>query len=410
MDTKRKIINDPVFGFINIPNEFIYKVINHPYLQRLSRIKQLGLASFVYPGAEHTRFHHSLGAMHLMSEAINQLRLNGHEITSEEKNAAMAAILMHDIGHGPFSHALEEMLVTGMTHEHISLMLMNRMNQEMNGQLDRAIAIFTNQYPKHFLHQLVSGQLDVDRLDYLRRDSFFTGVTEGNIGSARIIKMLNLRKDKLVIEAKGIYSIENFLMARRLMYWQVYLHKTAIAAEKMLANILNRVKLLLRQNIHVDMPEVLRYFLSQSIDRVCFENDPEALDQYTKLDDHDVWSALKSWSGHSDKVLSLLSRGLINRSLFKIEIESESFDKELLQSKIKYFCERYELKEEEDAAYLISSDMVSTNMYNEADDSIDILYKNGEVKDIADASDMLNIQLLSKKVKKYYFCFLRDSK
>jgi len=409
MDTKRKIINDPVFGFINIPNEFIYKVINHPYLQRLSRIKQLGLASFVYPGAEHTRFHHSLGAMHLMSEAINQLRLNGHEITAEEKNAAMAAILMHDIGHGPFSHALEEMLVTGMTHEHISLMLMNRMNQEMNGQLDRAIAIFTNQYPKHFLHQLVSGQLDVDRLDYLRRDSFFTGVTEGNIGSARIIKMLNLRKDKLVIEAKGIYSIENFLMARRLMYWQVYLHKTAIAAEKMLVNILNRVKLLLRQDIHVDMPEVLRYFLSQSIDRVCFENDPEALDQYTKLDDHDVWSALKSWGEHSDKVLSLLSRGLINRSLFKIEIESEPFNKELLQSKIKYFCERYELQEE-DAAYLISSDMVSTNMYNEADDSIDILYKNGEVKDIADASDMLNIQLLSKKVKKYYFCFLRDSK
>ena len=409
MDTKRKIINDPVFGFINIPNEFIYKVINHPYLQRLSRIKQLGLASFVYPGAEHTRFHHSLGAMHLMSEAINQLRLNGHEITSEEKNAAMAAILMHDIGHGPFSHALEEMLVTGMTHEHISLMLMNRMNQEMNGQLDRAIAIFTNQYPKHFLHQLVSGQLDVDRLDYLRRDSFFTGVTEGNIGSARIIKMLNLRNDKLVIEAKGIYSIENFLMARRLMYWQVYLHKTAIAAEKMLVNILNRVKLLLRQNIQIDMPEVLRYFLSNPVDRECFEKNPEALDQYTKLDDHDIWSALKSWTGHSDKVLSLLSLGLINRSLFKIEIETEPFSEEFLQKKIIYFSEKYDLKKE-DAAYLISSDMVSTNMYNETDDSIDILYKNGEIKDIAIASDMLNIQLLSKNVKKYYFCFLRDSK
>ena len=409
MDTKRKIINDPVFGFINIPNEFIYRIINHPYLQRLSRIKQLGLASFVYPGAEHTRFHHSLGAMHLMSEAINQLRLNGHSITDEEKNAAMAAILMHDIGHGPFSHVLEEILVTGIDHEDISLLLMKRINDDLEGQLEMAVAIFTNSYPKHFLHQLVSGQLDVDRLDYLRRDSFFTGVTEGNIGSARILKMLNLRNGKLVIEAKGIYSIENFLMARRLMYWQVYLHKTAIAAEKMLVNTLKRVKFLLQRNISVDMPEVLRYFLSQSLDRNSFEKSPQALDFYIKLDDHDIWSALKIWAEHPDKVLSLLSNGLINRSLFKIEIGTEPFNEVYLHEKVVHFAEKYELKEE-DAAFLISSAAVSTNMYSEADDSIDILYKNGDVKDIAIASDVLNIQLLAKNVRKYYFCFLRDSK
>ena len=409
MDTKRKIINDPVFGFINIPNEFIYRIINHPYLQRLSRIKQLGLASFVYPGAEHTRFHHSLGAMHLMSEAINQLRLNGHSITDEEKNAAMAAILMHDIGHGPFSHVLEEILVTGIDHEDISLLLMKRINDDLDGQLEMAVAIFTNSYPKHFLHQLVSGQLDVDRLDYLRRDSFFTGVTEGNIGSARILKMLNLRNGKLVIEAKGIYSIENFLMARRLMYWQVYLHKTAIAAEKMLVNTLKRVKFLLQRNISVDMPEVLRYFLSQSLDRNSFEKSPQALDFYIKLDDHDIWSALKIWAEHPDKVLSLLSNGLINRSLFKIEIGTEPFNEVYLHEKVVHFAEKYELKEE-DAAFLISSAAVSTNMYSEADDSIDILYKNGDVKDIAIASDVLNIQLLAKNVRKYYFCFLRDSK
>lgn len=409
MDAKRKIINDPVFGFISIPNELIYRIINHPYIQRLSRIKQLGLASLVYPGAEHTRFHHSLGAMHLMSEAINQLRANEHSITDEEKDAAMAAILMHDIGHGPFSHVLEEILVDGVSHEAISLMLMNRMNQEMGGCLDKAIAIFTDQYPKRFLHQLVSGQLDVDRLDYLRRDSFFTGVTEGNIGSARIIKMLNLRNDKLVIEAKGIYSIENFLMARRLMYWQVYLHKTAVAAEKMLINTLKRVKYLLARNISVPMPEVLHYFLCRSLDRSSFESDPKALDHYVKLDDHDVWCALKTWTDHSDKVLSLLSTGLINRSLFKIEIESEAFDKAYIQERIIHYAKKYEI-EEEDAAFLVSSDVVSTNMYSEADDSIDILYKNGEIKDIAVASDMLNIQLLSKKIRKYYFCFLRDSK
>lgn len=407
MDNKRKIINDPVFGFINIPNEFIYSIINHPYLQRLTRIKQLGLASFVYPGAEHTRFHHSLGAMHLMSEAINQLSYKGHEITPEEKDGAMAAILLHDIGHTPFSHVLEKTLVENVGHEAISLKLMDKMNREINGKLDTAIAIFKDNYPKHFLHQLVSGQLDVDRLDYLRRDSFFTGVTEGNIGSARILKMLDLRNDKLVVEAKGIYSIENFLMARRLMYWQVYLHKTAVAAEKMLINTLNRAKKLASQGIDLNISMPLRYFLSENVNEQTFQNDPSFCDYFLALDDNDIWCALKIWTKHPDKVLSLLSDGLINRKLFKIKIASEPFEEEYLKSKTEEFSKKYNISEE-DGRCLISSDIISTNMYSEVDDSIDILYNDGKIRDISCASDMLNIQLLSKKVHKYYFCFLRD--
>jgi HD superfamily phosphohydrolase len=409
MDNKRKIINDPVFGFITIPDEFIFRVINHPYIQRLNRIKQLGLAFYVYPGAVHTRFHHSLGAMHLMSEAIVQLRSNGHAITDKEKAGAMACILMHDIGHGPFSHVLENTLVSGIRHEEISLMLMHRMNRDMQGELDTAIEIFKDTYPKRFLHQLVSGQLDVDRLDYLRRDSFFTGVTEGNIGSARIIKMLNLKNDKLVVEAKGIYSIENFLMARRLMYWQVYLHKTAIAAEKMLINTLKRAKLLASQGVELNVTPNLHYFLYNSVDKKAFESNPAALDFFVDLDDNDIWCALKTWAKHPDKVLSLLSNGLINRNLFKIEIGLEPVSTPFLQDRINHFSEKYALSFE-DASYLISADEVSTNMYNETDDSIDILYKDGISKDISTASDMLNIQLLSKQIRKYYFCFLRDSK
>lgn len=409
MDRIRKIINDPVFGFISIPNEFIFRIINHPYLQRLGRIKQLGLASLVYPGAEHTRLHHSLGAMHLMSEAINQLRYNGHEISDSEKDGAMAAILMHDIGHTPFSHVLEEVLLQGMGHEALSLILMKNMNREMNGQLDCAISIFCDNYPKHFLHQLVSGQLDVDRLDYLRRDSFFTGVTEGNIGSARILRMLNLRNDKLVIEAKGIYSIENFLMARRLMYWQVYLHKTAVAAEKMLINILRRARMLVSTDYPPEASPALTYFLSRTVDPRLFEEDPQTIENFVRLDDHDIWCALKLWMHHPDKVLSLLCSGLVNRSLFRIEIENEPFSEEYIEEKIVRFSKKFGISREE-ASFLVSSDAISTNMYSEADDSIDILYKNGEIKNISVASDMLNIQLLSKKVMKYYFCFLRESK
>jgi len=408
VDNKTKIINDPVFGFITIPGEFIFRIINHPYIQRLNRIRQLGLAFYVYPGAVHTRFHHSLGAMHLMSEAIAQLRSKGHVISDAERDGAMACILMHDIGHGPFSHVLENSLVTGICHEDISLMLMNRMNEEMSGKLSLAIEIFRDTYPKHFLHQLVSGQLDVDRLDYLRRDSFFTGVTEGNIGSARIIKMLNLKEDKLVVEAKGIYSIENFLMARRLMYWQVYLHKTTVAADKMMISTLKRAKFLAMQGRELETTFPLKYFLYNQVDKQQFESDPDAIRYFTDLDDNDIWCALKAWTKSSDKVLSLLSTGLINRNLFKIEVSSKPVSENLVTEKIKYFAEKYNLPHD-DIAYLILSETVSTNMYNEADDSIDILYKDGSVDDISSASDMLNIQLLSKMVKKYYFCFLRDS-
>jgi HD superfamily phosphohydrolase len=407
MDNKIKIINDPVFGFINIPNEFIYQVIKHPYLQRLNRVKQLGLASFIYPGAQHTRFSHSLGAMYLMNEAISQLRLKGHSITNEESNGALACILMHDLGHGPFSHVLENTLVTGIHHEDVSLRLMEKMNEELDGKLNVAIEIFKDTYPKRFLHQLVSGQLDVDRLDYLRRDSFFTGVTEGNIGSARIIKMLNVKDDRLVVDVKGIYSIENFLMARRLMYWQVYLHKTAIAAEKMLINTLRRAKKLAGRGVDLTASPALHYFLYQTIDAYTFENDPQAIEHFIDLDDNDIWTALKIWRKHPDKVLSLLSDGLINRNLFRIEVGSEPFSLVYIEEKIKKYAAKYGLSPE-DASFLVSSNEVSTNMYNEADDSIDILYKDGTCKDIAEASDMLNIQLLSKKIKKYYCCFLRE--
>ncbi|MCL1938642.1 MAG: HD domain-containing protein [Candidatus Azobacteroides sp.] len=409
MDNKRKIINDPVFGFINIPSEFIYNIINHPYFQRLNRIKQLGLTHFVYPGAQHTRMSHSLGAMYLMDEAIVHLQSKGHAITPEEKEAALACILMHDLGHGPFSHAWENTLVKNIRHEEISLSLMKKINEEMDGRLDKAIAIFQDEYPKKFLHQLVSGQLDVDRLDYLRRDSFFTGVTEGNIGSARIIKMLNLKDGRLVVEAKGIYSIENFLMARRLMYWQVYSHKTAFAAEKMMVNVLKRAQELAMQGTALFASPALHYFLDRPVDKQTLLNDPQALAHFVDLDDNDIWSALKVWAKHSDKIMALLSEGLLNRHLFKIEIEQKPFAAQYVEEKKKKWSQYYAISLE-DVSYLISAGEISTNMYNETDDSIDILYKDGTTKDIAEASDMLNIQLLSKKIKKYYFCFLRDSK
>ncbi len=409
MDNKRKIINDPVFGFINIPSDFIYDIIGHPYLQRLNRIRQLGLASFVYPGAQHTRFHHSLGAMFLTSEAIGQLRSKGHEITEKEAESVIACILLHDIGHGPFSHVLENTLVPGISHEEISLLLMERINTEYGGQLDTALSIFKNQYPKKFLHQLISSQLDMDRLDYLCRDSFFTGVTEGNIGSARIIKMLNVRNDRLVVEEKGIYSIENFLMARRLMYWQVYLHKTAVAAEKMLINTLQRAKYLAARGAGLFASPALHYFLYHPVNKLTFRSDPQAIKYFLNLDDNDIWCALKVWAEYPDIVLSSLSKGLKDRNLFKIEISSKPFKESILEDRIQSYAHRFGISME-DAAYFISSDEISTNMYSEADDSIDILCKNGGTRDIADASDMLNIQLLSKKIRKYYFCFLRDSK
>jgi len=405
--SKKKIINDPVFGFITIPSDFLYEILQHPILQRLNRIRQLGLASFVYPGAQHTRLHHSIGAMYLMNEAINNLRLKGHEITKEEAEGALSAILLHDVGHGPFSHVLEYTLTNGIHHEEFSLALMERLNKDVSGRLGLCIDIFKDNYSKRFLHQLVSGQLDVDRLDYLRRDSYFTGVTEGNIGSARIIKMLDIRNDKLVVEAKGIYSIENFLMSRRLMYWQVYLHKAAVAAEKMLIKALSRAKELTAKGEELFASPALQYFLKNEVNEMFFANNKEqVLNHFINLDDNDIWCALKVWSDSDDKVLSILSTSLINRNLFKIKVSGEPFSSELMEEHIKKYVECFGLSPYE-ASYLCSSDIITTNMYNEIDDSIDILYNDETIKDISIASDMLNIQLLSKKVVKYYFSYLK---
>ncbi len=405
MTYKRKIINDPVFGFITIPNDFLYDLIKHPYLQRLNRIKQMGLSSLVYPGAQHTRLLHSIGTMHLMHEAIETLRNKGHEITTHEANSALACILLHDVGHGPFSHALERTIINDIHHEEISLMLMEKLSEEHNGEFDNCISIFKNKYEKKFLHQLVSGQLDVDRLDYLRRDSFFTGVVEGNIGSARIIKMLNVKNDRLVVEAKGLYSIENFLTSRRLMYWQVYLHKTSVAAEKMLINTLKRAKELTNNNKKLFASPSLQFFLENNINKDKFND--EALSHFVNLDDNDIWSSLKVWSNDSDKVLSKLSKCLINRDIFKIEISDTPTSEETIYKKIKEYSDTMDISYQE-ASYFVSAEEISTNMYSELDDSIDILYNDGTIKDISQASDMLNIELLAKKVKKFYFSYLRS--
>lgn len=403
---ERKIINDPVFGFINIPKGLLYDIVQHPLLQRLTRIKQVGLSSVVYPGAQHTRFQHSLGAFHLMSEAITQLKAKGQFIFDSEAEAVQAAILLHDIGHGPFSHVLEDTIVKGVSHEEISLMLMERMNKEMNGQLNLAIRIFKDEYPKRFLHQLVSGQLDMDRLDYLRRDSFYTGVSEGNIGSARIIKMLDVADDHLVIESKGIYSIENFLTARRLMYWQVYLHKTSVAYERMLISTLLRAKELAAQNVELFASPALRFFLYNNITPTEFFNNPDCLEHFIHLDDNDIWTALKVWSNHSDKVLSTLSTGMINRNIFKVEVSSEPITGERKKELTLQISRQLDIPLSE-ANYFVSTLSIEKNMYDPADDSIDIIYKDGTIKNIAEASDMLNISLLSKKVKKYYICYQR---
>ncbi|MDC2162464.1 HD domain-containing protein [Bacteroides thetaiotaomicron] len=406
MPYERKIINDPVFGFINIPKGLLYDIVRHPLLQRLTRIKQVGLSSVVYPGAQHTRFQHSLGAFYLMSEAITQLTSKGNFIFDSEAEAVQAAILLHDIGHGPFSHVLEDTIVQGVSHEEISLMLMERMNKEMNGQLSLAIQIFKDEYPKRFLHQLVSGQLDMDRLDYLRRDSFYTGVTEGNIGSARIIKMLDVADDRLVIESKGIYSIENFLTARRLMYWQVYLHKTSVAYERMLISTLLRAKELASQGVELFASPALHFFLYNDINHTEFHNNPDCLENFIQLDDNDIWTALKVWSNHPNKVLSTLSLGMINRNIFKVENSAEPIGEDRIKELTLQISQQLGITLSE-ANYFVSTPSIEKNMYDPADDSIDIIYKDGTIKNIAEASDMLNISLLSKKVKKYYLCYQR---
>ena len=404
--TERKIINDPVFGFIHIPKGLLYDIVCHPVMQRLTRIKQLGLSSVVYPGAQHTRFQHSLGAFHLMSEAITHLTAKGNFIFDSEAEAVQAAILLHDVGHGPFSHVLENTVVTGISHEEISLMLMERLNKELKGQLNLAIQIFKDEYPKRFLHQLVSGQLDMDRLDYLRRDSFYTGVSEGNIGSARIIKMLDVKDDHLVVEAKGIYSIENFLTSRRMMYWQVYLHKTSVACEKMLISTLLRAKELASQGVELFASPALRFFLYQRIGKEEFYNNPECLENFIQLDDNDIWTALKVWSGHSDTILSTLSKSLINRRLFKVEISPSPISRSRKDELLEKIASKLGISKKE-AGYFLSTSTIENNMYKKEDDSIEIIYNDGSTKNIAEASDMLNISLLSRKVKKYYVCYLR---
>jgi HD superfamily phosphohydrolase len=390
----RKIINDPVYGFITIDDELILKIIAHPYYQRLRRIHQMAMALLVYPGAVHTRLHHSLGAYHLMRNALHELKNKGVEITPAEEQAAKIAILLHDIGHGPFSHALENVLLEGMHHETISLLLMKELNQQMDGQLQMALDIFTNEYPKKFLHQLISGQLDVDRMDYLTRDSFFSGVSEGVIGYDRILKMLTVHHGELMVEEKGIYSIEKFLVSRRLMYWQVYLHKTVICAEQMLVRIIKRAK-------YIKAPTQLP--LNQ------FINEPAGsitLEQFCTLDDYDIISAIKGWCSHEDKVLSFLSKGILNRELLKVKYFGEPVDNKWIAEKRLEAMQKMDISAE-DASWLVFTGAASGSTYNFEDERINILFKDGSVKDISEVDDALISKNLGGKIKKYYFCYLR---
>ncbi len=401
-----KIINDPVFGFIKIPGGVLMDIVDHPLMQRLRHIKQLGLASIVYPGAQHTRFQHSLGAYWLMNEAVMTLAQKGIFIFDSEAEAIKAAILMHDIGHGPYSHVLEHTLLNGVSHEDVSLMMMEQINREMGGCLNLALNIFKNQYPKKFLHQLISSQLDMDRLDYLRRDSFFTGVSEGNIGSARIIKMLNVVDDKLVVDSKGIYSIENYLISRRLMYWQVYLHKTTVATEKMLVNLLLRAKWLFQQGKQLFATPSLRYFLVNNVDADFFLNHPEALQQYGLLDDADIHCSIKEWTKDNDKVLSLLARNMVRRQTFKVEVHEQPISEERIQMLEDTLMQQTGVNRDE-VKFLYHISTIQKDMYDLDDDHITILYKDGSMKDITEASEILNVSLLSKKIRKYYLCYHR---
>ena len=401
-----KIINDPVFGFIRVPRGLLLDIVRHPAFYRLSRIKQLGGANIVYPGAQHTRFQHSLGAFHLMGKAIFSLQQKGHFIFDSEAEAVQAAILLHDIGHGPFSHVLEHTLISGVSHEDISLMVMEQMNDEFRGQLSLAIKIFKDEYPKRFLHQLISSQLDMDRLDYLKRDAFFTGVNEANIGSSRIIDMLDMVDDQLVVDKKGIYSIENYLVSRRLMYWQVYLHKTSVAAEHVMINALLRAKQLAHQGMELFASPALRFFLYNTIDRNTFFSNPDCLRHYLTLDDNDIWSAMKVWCDHPDPILSLLAKDFINRNIFKVEVYEEPVGEEKLNA-LREEISRQAGISNDDARYLMSVNTIEKDMYDIHDDQIGILYKDGTIRDIAESSEILNINLLSRKVRKYYLCYQR---
>lgn len=405
MTTNRnKIINDPVYGFITIPNDLIFEIIEHPYFQRLRQIKQLGLTGLIYPGALHTRFHHAIGSMYLMQQALYSLRSKRVEISDPEFEACLIAILLHDIGHGPFSHTLEFNLLNNVTHEKISVLFFERLNKEFNGALDMALQIFTNQYHRKFFHQLVSSQLDIDRLDYLKRDSYFTGVSEGHIGSERIINMLNVKDDEIVVEEKGIYSIENFLSARRLMYWQVYLHKTAVSAEEMLINLIKRAKYLTQQGVRVAATPALKILLERNIELKHFKEDPEVLDTFALLDDSDIWGSMKFWRNHEDKVLSGLSTKLIERKIFKIILASEKPLEEWVDTLKDKVQRKFELSSEE-LAFYTSAGQISNSAYISSGQKIKILTKKGLALDIVKATDLPNIKAMSKIVTKHFFCW-----
>jgi len=403
---RKKIINDPVYGFITVPFEITQQIIEHSWFQRLSRIRQLGLTYLVYPGALHTRFHHALGAMHLMNSAVETLRSKGHEITTAEAEAASVAILMHDIGHGPFSHALENLLVL-VSHEYLSGLFMETINKQFGNRLDEALSVFNNTHPKKFLHQLVSSQLDVDRLDYLNRDSFFTGVSEGVISSDRIIKMLAISNGNLAVEEKGIYSVEKFITARRFMYWQVYLHKTVLAAEHLLINIIKRARELSQAGIALFGTEAFMTFLNNNYSETDFKSNPGILGKFAELDDFDVFTSIKVWSKHPDKVLSRLCNGLINRNLYKIEIQRNSFSEEDTEAIKKRTAVALGISPEE-AGYFVFSGEVKNNAYKNDENNINILFKNGNLVDITSASDNLNISSLSQTVTKYFLCTTRE--
>jgi HD superfamily phosphohydrolase len=404
---KKKIFNDPIYGFISIPFDLVFDLIEHPYFQRLRNIKQLGLTHLVYPGALHTRFHHAIGAMFLMSQAIEVIRSKGHEITEEEAEAVTVAILLHDIGHGPYSHSLEHSIVSGIHHEALSSLFMEALNTLFKGRLSMAIAIFNNKYSKKFLHQLVSSQLDVDRLDYLKRDSFYSGVSEGVINSDRIIKMLDIVNDELAIEAKGIYSIEKFIIARRLMYWQVYLHKTVIASDQLLVNILKRAKELADKNIHLFATPALEYFLYNKVTYQDFIDNQDLLGKFASLDDSDIFASLKVWAQHPDKALSILCKNLTNRNLYRITLQNKPFSEDEIHTLKQRAKALYAITDSE-VNYFVFSHSIKNSAYNPKHDKINILYKDGQVTDIAEASDQLNISVLSTPVTKYYLCFPKE--
>lgn len=409
---KKKILNDPVYGFITIPSELLFDLVEHPYFQRLRRIKQLGLSEYVYPGALHTRFHHALGAMHLMGQAMSTLMSKGHSISADECEAAQMAILLHDIGHGPFSHVLECCLLEGVSHEEISLMLMHDLNRQFGGALSLAIQMFEGTYERPFFHQLISSQLDMDRMDYLNRDGYYTGVAEGAIGAERIIKMLDLVDDQLVVEAKGILSVENFLNARRLMYWQVYLHKTSICCESMLIQILRRARFLLRQDESlghqtVYAPPAFRVFLRGEVSLADFQTNPSYLNAFTSLDDFDVWACVKQWALHEDRVLSQLCQMLLNRRLFKIMLSTEPFSGELVHE-LEEQLRRLGLTDDM-LSYFLVEGQATNAAYLPSGDRIAIKLKSGQVIDIADASDLSNVRVLTNIVRRYYVCWAKEA-